>query len=125
VKITTKTFDVEAACARMAALSDPIRLRLLALIRKHGELCVCELTHALSLPQPKISKHLAVLRNVELVRMRRNAQWVLYGIEQETAAWLEGVLAVTLRHIETDAMIIGDAQRLAKMSGRPQPCKGT
>lgn len=122
--MTTKTFDVEAACARMAALSDPIRLRLLALIRTHGELCVCELTHALLLPQPKISKHLAVLRNVELVRMRRNAQWVLYSIEPEAAAWLEAVLSQTLPYIETDAAIVGDAKRLAQMSGRPRPCSG-
>ena len=120
--MSTKALDLEAACARMAALSDPIRLRLLALIHKHGELCVCELTHALALPQPKISKHLAVLRNVELLRMRRNAQWVLYGLEQKAAAWLDGVLATTLRHIETDATIIGDARRLAGMSGRPRPC---
>jgi ArsR family transcriptional regulator, arsenate/arsenite/antimonite-responsive transcriptional repressor len=122
--MTNKTMDVDAACARLAALSDPIRLRLLALIHKHGELCVCEMTHALSLPQPKISKHLAVLRNVELVRMRRNAQWVLYGIEQQAATWLDGVLSTTLRDIEADAAIVGDAKRLAKMSGRPRPCAG-
>jgi ArsR family transcriptional regulator, arsenate/arsenite/antimonite-responsive transcriptional repressor len=122
MKASRQTFDIDTACARMAALSDPIRLRLLVLIHKHGELCVCEMTHALSLPQPKISKHLAVLRKVELVRMRRNAQWVLYGFETETATWLDGVLSTTLRLIEMDAAIVGDAKRLAKMSGRPRPC---
>jgi ArsR family transcriptional regulator len=121
--MTIRTMDVDSACARMAALSDPIRLRLLALIHKHGELCVCEMTHALSLPQPKISKHLAVLRNAELVRMRRNAQWVLYGLEHEAAAWLDGVLSMTLRDIETDATIVEDAKRLAGMRVRPQPCR--
>jgi hypothetical protein len=56
--------------------------------------------------------------------MRRNAQWVLYGIEQQAATWLDGVLSTTLRDIEADAAIVGDAKRLAKMSGRPRPCAG-
>jgi ArsR family transcriptional regulator, arsenate/arsenite/antimonite-responsive transcriptional repressor len=119
----SNTLNVDLACARLAALSDPIRLRLLALIHKHGELCVCELTHALSLPQPKISKHLAVLRNVELLRMRRNAQWVLYGVEQDAAAWLDGVLSPTLSLLDSDSSMIKDAKRLSEMKDRPQRCR--
>ncbi|MGC8733368.1 MAG: ArsR/SmtB family transcription factor, partial [Halothiobacillaceae bacterium] len=41
------------------ALSDPTRLRCLAMLHAQGELCVCELTRALGLSQPKISRHLA------------------------------------------------------------------
>ena len=57
------------------ALSDRTRLRILMLLSAEGELCVCELTHALAIPQPKASKHLAILRAAGLVRMRRDAQW--------------------------------------------------
>ncbi len=45
-------------------LSDPTRLRCLLLMQVEGELCVCELTHALDLSQPKISRHLAGARYV-------------------------------------------------------------
>ncbi len=44
------------------ALSDPTRLRCITLLSSHDELCVCELTQALDLPQPKVSHHLAALR---------------------------------------------------------------
>ena len=44
------------------ALSDLTRLRMLVLLSHEGELCVCELTHALDEIQPKISRHLAQLR---------------------------------------------------------------
>jgi ArsR family transcriptional regulator len=43
-------------------LADSTRLRCLLLMQAEGELCVCELTHALNLSQPKISRHLAHLR---------------------------------------------------------------
>lgn len=111
---------IVAACDRLAALSDPIRLRLLTLLLRHGELCVCEFTHALMLPQPKVSKHLAVLREADLVRIRRDAQWVLYSLAPEAAEWLASVLSATLRALENDPDIARDAERLAGMTGRPQ-----
>ena len=40
-------------------MSDPTRLRALMLIQSEGEVCVCELTHALKESQPKVSRHLA------------------------------------------------------------------
>jgi DNA-binding transcriptional ArsR family regulator len=43
-------------------LADTTRLRIVMLLQQAGELCVCELTHALDLSQPKISRHLAHLR---------------------------------------------------------------
>ena len=44
-------------------LADPTRLRSLALIQSEGEVCVCELTFALEESQPKISRHLASMRD--------------------------------------------------------------
>ena len=43
-------------------LSDRTRLRALMLIQAEGELCVCELTFALGESQPKVSRHLALMR---------------------------------------------------------------
>ena len=58
------------ACQLFKALSDTTRLRCLSLLVNEEELCVCELTHALALPQPKISHHMAALRKAELVSDR-------------------------------------------------------
>lgn len=110
-------------CSRFAALADPIRLRLMALLHREGELCVCEMTHALDIPQPKASKHLAALREAGLVRMRRDAQWVLYAVSEDADPWLAEVLAVTARDLVEDADLTQDRSRLGTMCGRPERCR--
>jgi len=79
--------SLDDACSRLAALSDPLRLRMMALMHREGELCVCELTHALAVPQPKASKHLAILREAGLARMRRHAQWALCSFAPDADRW--------------------------------------
>ena len=54
------------------ALGDTTRLRCLMLLELEGELCVCELTYALHIAQPKVSRHLSVLRETGLVQDRRS-----------------------------------------------------
>jgi ArsR family transcriptional regulator, arsenate/arsenite/antimonite-responsive transcriptional repressor len=111
---------LDLTCSRFAALSDPIRLRLMALLHREGELCVCEMTHALAIPQPKASKHLAALRDAGLVRMRRGAQWVLYAIADDADPWLAEVLAATARELAADPDLERDRSRLRCMCGRPE-----
>lgn len=62
------------------ALGDPTRLRLLNLLRRTGEICVCELVDALRLPQYNISRHLQILRQAGLVDDRKRGKWVYYAI---------------------------------------------
>ncbi|OJT38421.1 metalloregulator ArsR/SmtB family transcription factor, partial [Serratia plymuthica] len=57
-------------------LSDDTRLNLVLLLRQAGELCVCELSGALDEPQPKISRHLAMLRESGLLLDRREGKWI-------------------------------------------------
>jgi ArsR family transcriptional regulator, arsenate/arsenite/antimonite-responsive transcriptional repressor len=61
------------------ALADKTRLRLLDLMR-NGELCVGTITDALGESQPKISRHLAYLRNAGIVDARRDGKWIHYSI---------------------------------------------
>src|ERR1700730_8325568 len=58
-------------------LADPTRLRLLNLLAC-GETCGCELAETLRLVQPKVSRHLAHLRQAGLVEARRNGKWMHY-----------------------------------------------
>jgi len=62
------------ADARLKALADPTRLRILNLLAS-GELCVCDLVELLALPQPTVSRHLGTLRRAGLVLVTR--EWKL------------------------------------------------
>ena len=83
--------------AIFGALADPTRLRLLLLLADQGELCVCELTHALTEFQPKISRHLAMLREAGIVLDRREGLWIHYRVNPKLPAWVREVLNTTAR----------------------------
>jgi ArsR family transcriptional regulator len=73
------------------AAGEPVRARLLAELA-HGERCVCHLHEALDAPQPTVSRHLAVLRRVGLVRARREGAWVHYALTDLAERWLAPAL---------------------------------
>jgi len=62
------------------ALSDETRLRILKLLQR-GELCVCEIISALNMIQPKVSFHLAILRDAGLVKIRKRGKWIFYSLD--------------------------------------------
>lgn len=61
------------------ALSDETRLKIIKLLSK-GQLCVCEIVSALNMVQPKVSFHLGVLKEAQLVKIRRKGKWILYEL---------------------------------------------
>ena len=65
------------------------------LVEREEELCVCELTQALDEIQPKISRHLAQLRQCGLLLDRKQGQWVFYRIHPRLPAWTRIVLQAT------------------------------
>jgi ArsR family transcriptional regulator len=73
-------------------LSDPTRLRLLNLLGC-GETCVCELTDTLAVVQPKVSRHLAQLKQAGLVQARREGKWIHYRWANPTDPLARHVLA--------------------------------
>jgi ArsR family transcriptional regulator len=80
-----------AAVAR--ALSDPIRLQLVDVLRRHaGKVCVCELTPLFAVSQPTVSHHLKVLRDAGLVDVERRGLWSFYYVipeaTKEFKSWL-------------------------------------
>ncbi|MES1928685.1 ArsR family transcriptional regulator [Salinisphaera dokdonensis CL-ES53] len=101
------------------ALADSTRLRCLALIETHGELCVCELVHALELSQPKISRHLKLLRESGLVSDRRERIWVHYRLADTLPSWARTTLHEVVAAHAHDAPFADDARRLAHMPDRP------
>ncbi len=67
----------------MAALADPVRLRLVSLLAAApaGEVCVCDVVGPLGRSQPTISHHLKVLGEAGLVRGDRRGKWVWYSLD--------------------------------------------
>jgi len=99
-------------------LADETRVRVMLLITREKELCVCELTCALDESQPKVSRHLAQLRNCGLLEDRRQGQWVYYRLHPGLPQWVISVLQGTM-----DAnlhWLAPAAQRLDVMGDRPQ-----
>jgi ArsR family transcriptional regulator len=70
--------------ALFRAFADETRLRILNLLLD-GELCVCDLCAILGQSQPKISRHLAYLRNAGLVVARDSGRWKFYSIPRRRA----------------------------------------
>jgi len=64
------------------AFANPIRLRILNLLQERKEICVCDLCEVLGEPQPKVSRHLAILRSAGLVEVRSDGKWKFYGLAQ-------------------------------------------
>ncbi len=100
-------------------LSDETRLRCLLLMAREGELCVCELTHATGIAQPKVSRHLALLREAGVVRDRREGLWIHYCLHPELPGWVRDVLQGTLDGVHHAAPYADDLAALASMPDRP------
>jgi ArsR family transcriptional regulator len=87
-------------------LGDETRLRIVALLA-HGELCVCHLQDALELPQPTVSRQLAILRAAGLVADRREGTWVYYRLVRqenpECERQLRGLVTATRRTVRCAA----------------------
>ncbi|WP_411752014.1 metalloregulator ArsR/SmtB family transcription factor [Serratia sp. (in: enterobacteria)] len=73
-------------------LSDETRLNVILLLRESGELCVCELCNTLNESQPKISRHLAMLRESGLLLDRRSGKWIHYRLSPHIPAWAAAVI---------------------------------
>ncbi len=73
------------------ALSDPTRLALMEQLRS-GEKCVCELTDVLQAAQSRLSFHLKVLKDVDLLHDRRVGRWKYYSVNKEGLNELKDVV---------------------------------
>jgi len=90
---TPLDLDQAADLARaFAALSDPVRLRLLSLIATAGEVCACELLEPLGKAQPTVSHHTSVLADAGIIRGEKRGRWVWWSIVPERIADLRGAL---------------------------------
>jgi len=74
--------SLETRARVFAALSDPIRLRILDLLT-FGSSCVCDLQEAVEVAPNLLSYHLRVLREAGLVETSRRGRWIDYSLVPE------------------------------------------
>jgi ArsR family transcriptional regulator, arsenate/arsenite/antimonite-responsive transcriptional repressor len=85
--------DAAAVAALAKALADPVRVRILDVLREHEhEVCQCQLQPLFDVSQPTLSHHLRKLEDAGLVSTERRGRWAWYSIEpdalEELRAWL-------------------------------------
>jgi ArsR family transcriptional regulator, arsenate/arsenite/antimonite-responsive transcriptional repressor len=100
-------------------LADETRLRCLALIFENEEICVCEIMHALELPQSKISRHLSIIKLNNVISQRREGQWVLYSKEATLSDFKTQIIKMTIQELSKTSTFRQDKKRLSTMKNRP------
>jgi len=89
---TTLTLPSTLVVLGFHALSEPLRIQVLDLLRQQ-ELCVCELCETLGVNQSKLSFHLKALKEAQLVQSRQEGRWIYYSLNLSQFAVLEQYLA--------------------------------
>lgn len=102
-------------------LADDTRLRILHLLLDGGSLCVCELTAVLDFSQPKISRHLAALREAGVVLDQRRGTWAYYRLHPDLPGWALEVLKTSFAHWGELSPFLADKQR-ARALRLDDPC---
>jgi len=75
-------------------IADSQRLRILNLLEA-GPLCVCHLQELLAVPQVKMSKQLAIMKQLGLIRADREGTWMIYSLQ----APIHGLLLNNLNYL--------------------------
>ncbi|MGD0339830.1 MAG: metalloregulator ArsR/SmtB family transcription factor [Bacteroidota bacterium] len=95
----------------LKALSDVSRLRILALLLRRGELCVCDIEAATDFTQTKTSRHLSYLRRVGLVKTRREGLWMHYSVMMPRQKEGRMLLNCITKILEHNVTMRGDLKR--------------
>lgn len=105
----------------LKALSHENRIRILNLLKKQ-ELCVCELENIMQVTQSNASRHLAKLKQVNIINAEQKAQWVYYSINKDTL--MEHPFLEKLIEDEFDKLKIcmSDAERLKQYQDSELSC---
>ena len=96
------------------ALADESRLRILHLLFKSGELCVCDIESTIDATQTKVSRHLRYLKRAGLVQDRRQGLWILYSIARPATPEHRRMLTIVRSILMGNELAIRDGQKLQK-----------
>ena len=72
--------DLKNLLSSFQALSDPLRLRVVELLLRCQELCVCEIREQLNVSPSKLSFHLKILKQANLLSYHQEGHWIYYSL---------------------------------------------
>jgi len=84
--------EAEDLAPVLAALGDPVRLRLLSIVAAEGEACSCNLEGPLGKSQPTVSHHTRVLAEAGLIVGERRGKWTWWRVVPERLATVRQLL---------------------------------
>jgi ArsR family transcriptional regulator len=96
------------------ALADEARLRILNILIRSGELCVCDIEAIMGFTQTKVSRHLGYLKRAGLVQDRREGLWMLYSIAKPKDDQHKKILAILKEILASHPVAGRDTKMLAK-----------
>ena len=96
-------------------LSDETRLRCFVLLQKEQELCVCEIVQIIESTQPKISRHLALMRNSGLVLDERRGQWVYYSLNPSLPDWAKKIIEAVSANLIKEEPYSSDIKKICSL----------
>ena len=99
----------------LKALSDENRVRILSLLNKRQNICVCEIREIIGLSQPTISSHLKVLENAGLIENSKEGKWINYKLNSYLGAEKRKILNQILSAIDECKQIASDNKKLEKV----------
>ncbi len=106
------------------ALADTNRLRILKMLEKK-KMCVCELSAALKITQPSVSKHLGILKNAGLVRDEKNGQWTDHALCTENRSPYVSVLLGQLKEWINESDTVVEDRKNTEIISRYNLCMRT
>ncbi len=85
--------DLKNVLSGFQALSDPLRLRVVELLLRSQELCVCEIREQLEVSPSKLSFHLKILKQANLLNSHQQGHWIYYSLNVSQFIVLQQYLA--------------------------------
>ena len=122
---------MKAPLAMLKSLADGNRLRVIAALMHHEELCVCQITELLRLATATVSRHMSILQNADLVTSQKRGRWVYYRLTDAfpdlLRQWLTRDLADSAQieedRKELETIISYDPEELCRMQKQRSACE--
>lgn len=115
-------FTLQNANQVFKAFADETRLRILHIMVHVDEICVNEIEQALDLPQSKVSRHLAHLKNAGLIEYRREGQWTFYKIADPKTCLESEMIGCARNCFSTVPLLQEDLKNLKGLEDGPKCC---
>ncbi|WP_281657806.1 metalloregulator ArsR/SmtB family transcription factor [Halobacillus sp. Cin3] len=77
---TEEDFSFDVYEKKFKALADELRLKIMYELNQKGQLCVCDLTELVGLPQSKLSYHLKILHDAGFIQREKKGTWNYYQL---------------------------------------------